>query len=40
MRTILDVIAAVLHVAWYALVGVAAILIVLEMVLHHGPICR
>lgn len=40
MNRFFDVLAAVMHVAWYALVGVAAMIIIFELIVHHVPVCK
>lgn len=40
MGKFFDVLAAVVHVAWYALVGVAAMIVIFELIVHHAPTCR
>lgn len=40
MDKFLDAVAAIVHVAWYALVGVAAMIVIFEMIVHHTPTCK
>ncbi len=40
MGKFFDILAAVVHVAWYSLVGVAALVVIFEMVVHHMPVCK
>ena len=36
MSKFFDVLAALAHIGWYAIVGVAAMVVLFELVLHHG----
>lgn len=40
MNRFFDVLAAVVHVAWYALVGVAAAVTLFELAVHHAVGCK
>jgi hypothetical protein len=39
MGKFFDILAAVVHVAWYALVGVAAMIVIFELIVHHVKVC-
>lgn len=36
MRKLLYAVALLIHVGWYALVGVAAVVVILELVVHYA----